>query len=94
MNRILYVLIGGSVAVAMASAFVARQGARPISETDVAVVAAFIALLAVAAFILARTRWGRKIDWRFRRMLNGRDAEVRANARNKGEVRKPPWWYW
>lgn len=93
MDRILYILIGVGVAAAMVSAFGTRPGFRPIGEVDVAVTAAFIWLLAFAAFILKHTRWGRRIVWRFKRRVNEEDAEVRADARNKGEVRKPRWWY-
>lgn len=93
MNRILYILIGVGVAAAMVSAFGTRPGFRPIGEVDVALTAAFIWLLAFAAFILKHTRWGRRIVWRFKRRVNEEDAEVRADARNKGKVRKPRWWY-
>ncbi|MGX9392169.1 hypothetical protein ACWX0K_22345 [Nitrobacteraceae bacterium UC4446_H13] len=92
MDRILYVLVGIGVAAAMISAFGTRPGFRPVGEVDVAVTAAFIWLLAFAAFILKHTRWGRRIDWRFKRSVNEKDAEVRANARNKGEVRTGCWW--
>lgn len=90
MNRILYVLIGGGVAIAMASAFFARQDLGKISERDVALTAVSIAILAGAAFVLTQTRWGRRLSWRSKRKLNEQDAEVRANARTKGEVRTPP----
>ena len=94
MDRILYILVGLGVAAAMLSAFGTRRGFRPIGEVDVALLAALIACFAVATFILKRTRWGHRIDWRFKKKIEERDAEVRANARNKGEVRKPHWWYW
>lgn len=93
MDRILYILIGVGVAAAMVSAFGTRPGFRPVGEVDVALTAAFIWLLAFAAFILKHTRRGRRIVWRFKRRVNEEDAEVRVNARNKGEVRKPRWWY-
>jgi len=38
---------------------------------------------------------GHWIDWRLKKRVNEEDAEVHANARNNGEVRKPRcWWYW
>lgn len=89
MDRILYVLIGIGVAAVMVSAFGTRPGFRPVGEVDVAATAAFIWLLAFAAFILRHTRWGRRIVWRSKRRVNEEDAEVRANARNKGKVRTP-----
>lgn len=94
MDRILYILVGGGVAAAMVSAFGTRPGFRPVGEVDVALTAAFIWLLALAAFILKQTRWGRRIDWRFKRKIEERDADIRANARNKGGVRKPRWWWY
>jgi hypothetical protein len=97
MDRILYILVGVGVAAAMVSAFGTRPGFRPIGGIDVALVAVLIAGFAVATFILKRTRWGHRIDWRFKRKIEERDAEVRASARNKGEVRKPLWywrWWW
>ncbi|MGB5901844.1 MAG: hypothetical protein WBF99_21060 [Xanthobacteraceae bacterium] len=95
MDRILYILVGVGVAAAMVSAFGTRPGFRPIGGVDVALVAVLIAGFAVATFILKRTRWGHWIDWRLKKRVNEEDAEVRANARNNGEVRKPRcWWYW
>lgn len=93
MDRILYVLIGGCVAVAMVAAFIAKQGTRQISEMDVALTAAFIAVLAGSAFVLTQTHWGRSVHRRSKRKLNDQDAKVRANARTKGEVRRPLWWW-
>lgn len=92
MDRILYLLVGIGVAIAMTAAFSERQtvGRLKISETDMAIAALFVFVLAYAAFALRHTRWGRRVRWRFDKKTGDHDAEVRANARNKGEVRPPP----
>jgi hypothetical protein len=92
MDGILYILVGGGVVAAMASTFITRQGAQPIGEADVAAVVALIAYLAIGAFILTRTRWGRGLHRRLKKRMTMRDEKVRANARDKSQVRKPPWW--
>lgn len=91
MNRILYLLVGIGVALAMLSAFVERQTTArfKISEMDLAAAAVFVFALAFATFVMQHTRWGRRMRWRFKRNTNDSDTEVRANARNKGEVRPP-----
>ena len=92
MDRILYVLIAGSVAAAIISAFFGESasGRLRISEVGLASAALFIWALACAAFVMMHTRWGRRMQWRFKKKQNDHDAEVRANARTKGEVRTPP----
>lgn len=89
MNGILYLLIGGCVAGAIAVAFFQKQDIGKISSTDAFVATLFISALAGAAYILMYSRWGRKVRSRFERKLADADDRVRTNARTKGEVRKP-----
>jgi branched-subunit amino acid ABC-type transport system permease component len=90
MNGILYLLIGGCVAGAIAAAFFQKQDIGKISSTDVFVAASFILALAGVACFLKYSRWGRKLRTRMEQKEADADDRVRTNARTKGEVRTPP----
>ena len=91
MNNILYVLIGGGVAIAIVLRFLEKQVGRPrIGEIDLAVAALFVAASAGSAFVLMNTRRGRRWRWRARRKQIEEDVQVWTDARTKGHVRRPP----
>lgn len=89
MNRVLYLLIGGSVAAMAALAFFQGQDIGRVSSTDILAVIVFCSALAVAACTLIYARRGRK--WRLRHDQKAMDEDdrTRMNARTKGEVRPP-----
>jgi hypothetical protein len=91
-NSILYVLVGGCVAVVIVLRFLEKEAAGRIriDEINLAVAALFIAALAGSAFVLKNTRWGRRLRWRANRKLIDQDVQVWTDARTKGHVRKPP----
>jgi branched-subunit amino acid ABC-type transport system permease component len=90
MNGILYLLIGGCVAGAIAAAFFQRQDIGKISSTDAFVAVLFLAALASVACFLAYSRWGVKLRTRMEQKEADANDRVRINARTKGEVRTPP----
>jgi branched-subunit amino acid ABC-type transport system permease component len=90
MNGILYLLIGGCVAGAIAAAFFQQQDIGKISSTDVFAAALFFSVLASAACFLKYSGWGRKLRTRMEQKEADADDRVRINARTKGEVRTPP----
>jgi hypothetical protein len=85
MNGILYLLVGGCVAGAIALAFFQKQDIGKLGSTDVLAAAVFVAALASAACFLMYSRWGVKL----RQKEADADDRVRSNARTKGEVRPP-----
>ena len=89
MNGILYLLIGGCVAGAIAAALFQRQDIGKLGSTDVIVAASFFLALAGAACFLMYSGWGRKLRSRCEQKLADADDQVRINARTKGEVRTP-----
>ena len=89
MNGILYLLIGGCVAGAIAAAFFQKQDIGKISSTDAFVAALFVSALASAACFLMYSRWGVKLRTRMEQKAADEDDRVRTNARTKGEVRRP-----
>ena len=91
MNRILYFLIGGSVAGVAALAFFQKQDIGKISSTDVVATAVFLSVLTAATCILIYSRWGRRLNSRLKQKEIEEDQRVYNNARTKGEVR-PPFW--
>lgn len=89
MNNILYVLIGGGVAIAIVVQFFGGQK-HPIGEIDLIVAALSVAAFAGSTFVLMNTRWGRRWRWRVKRKQIDRDVQVWTDARTKGQVRRPP----
>jgi branched-subunit amino acid ABC-type transport system permease component len=88
MNKILYVLIGGAVAVVIGIRLFDNQASRPIKfdETDLA--AAALCLLATAAglLFLTQTRLGR----RFKAWIDKRNRDDDDRVRTTpGKVREP-----
>jgi hypothetical protein len=90
MNRILYFLIGGCVAGAIALAFFQKLDIARVSSTDVVATTVFFSVLAAATCILIYSRWGRRLRSRLQQSAVDEDERVRSNARTKGEVRTPP----
>jgi hypothetical protein len=87
MNRILYFLIGGSVAGVTALAFFQQRGIG--SSTDVVATLVFLSVLAAAACILLYSRWGRRLNsWIVQKAVE-EDEQVHSGARTKGRVRTP-----
>lgn len=88
MNRILYFLIGGSVAGVITLAFFQKRDIG--SSTDVVATCVFLAVLAAAACMLLHSRWGRRLSSWLQQKAVEEDERVHSNARTKGEVRTPP----
>jgi hypothetical protein len=88
MNRILYFLIGGSVAGVIALAFFQQRDIG--SSTDVVAAFVFLAVLAAATCMLLCSRWGRRLNAWLQQKAVEEDERVHNNARTKGEVRTPP----
>ena len=89
MNGILYLLIGGAVAGAIAAAFFQQQDIGKIGSTDVFVTVLFLSALAGVACILIYSPWGSRIRSRMEQKVTDEDDRIRLNARTKGEVRPP-----
>jgi len=89
MNRVLYLLTGGSVAAVTALAFFQTHDIGKVSPTDGLAALLFCWALAAAACTLIYSRWGRKWRLRFHQRVIESDDKARLNAR-KGEVRRPP----
>jgi hypothetical protein len=90
MNGILYLLIGGAVAGAIAAAFFQQLDIGKNCSTDVFVTMLFLSALAGVACILIYSPWGSRIRLRMEQKAADEDDRVRLNARTKGEVRRPP----
>jgi hypothetical protein len=91
MNRILYFLIGGSVAGVIALAFLQKRDIG--SSTDVVAAFAVVSVLAAATCILLYSRSGRRLSSWLRQKAVEEDGRVHSNARTKGKVRRPPLWF-
>jgi hypothetical protein len=87
MNRILYFLIRGCVAGAIALAFFQKRDIG--SSTDVVATFVFLSVLAAVTCILLYSRWGRRLSSRIQQKAVEEDERVHSNAR-KGGVRSPP----
>ena len=87
MNRILYFLIGGSVAGVIALAFFQKRDIA--SSTDVVATFVFLSVLAAATCILLYSRWGRRLNAWLQQKAVEEDERVHSNARTKGRVRTP-----
>jgi hypothetical protein len=87
MNRILYFLIGGSVAGVTALAFFQQRGIG--SSTDVVATLVFLSVLAAATCILLYSRWGRRLSSWIEQKAVEEDEQVHSDARTKGRVRTP-----
>jgi hypothetical protein len=88
MNRILYFLISGCVAGAIALTFFQKRDIG--SSTDVVATFVFLSVLAAATCILRYSLWGRRLSSWFQQKALEEDERVHRNARTKGEVRTPP----
>ncbi len=89
MNRVLYLLTGGSVAAMAALAFFQTRDIGKAGSTDVPAVLVFGLALAAAACTLIYTWRGRKLRQRVDQKTMDEDDRTRMNARTKGEVRPP-----
>ena len=87
MNRILYFLIGGSVAGVITLTFFQRRDIG--SSTDVVAAFVFLAVLAAATCMLLYSRWGRRLSSWLQQKAVEEDERVHSNARTKGKVRRP-----
>jgi hypothetical protein len=92
MNRVLYLLTGGSFAAVAALAFFQKQDIGRLGSTDILAAIVFCSALAAAACALIYSRRGRKWRLRFDQKTMDEDDRARLNARTKGEVRPPPWY--
>ena len=88
MNRILYFLIGGSVAGVIALAFFQQRDIG--SSTDVVAAFVFLPVMAAAICMLRYSRWGKRLSTWLQQKAVEEDERVHSNARTKGEVRRPP----
>ena len=89
MNRVLYLIIGGSVAGVMALALFEKQNSGSVSSTDFRAVIGFCLTMAAAACFLIYSRLGRHWRQRLDQKTMDEDDRVHSNALTKGEVRPP-----
>ena len=89
MNHILYVLIGICIAGVITSAFQAQVDVTKLSTTDFAVTIGFLIALAAGGLAWRASPWSKRMkDW-----FDAGEDKKRIAARDKGLVRRPPWWY-
>ncbi len=89
MNRVLYLLIGGSVAGMIALAFLQQQDIGRASSRDALAVFGFCLAAATTVCLLIYSRRGRQLRLRLEQKEIDEDDRTRTNARAKGEVRPP-----
>jgi hypothetical protein len=90
MNRVLYLLAGGCVGVALVAAYFGKAGAGTISENETIAAVLLATVYAVVCLFFMYARQGRTCRaWLDESLRRGED-KVRSDIRDKGKV-PPPW---